>query len=257
MKPGTIILMAGRDASTPMVYNFLRRYFPIAAVILEERVPRRQFLERRVRRLGWARVLGQVLFRGLMVPWLHLTSRRRGRAIEREFGLDASPIDPAKIVAVASVNSEDSIAALRKLDPEVVVINGTRILSEQALGCAGATFLNVHAGITPLYRGVHGGYWALVEKNPQACGVTVHRVDAGIDTGGILEQGLIQPAPQDNFVTYPLLQLGVGLPLLKKAIEDLGAGRSQTRAAPAGASRLWSHPTLWQYLRDRVRLGVK
>jgi hypothetical protein len=24
-----------------------------------------------------------------------------------------------------------------------------------------------------------------------------------------------------------------------------------------GTSQLWSHPTLWQYLRGRVRLGVK
>jgi folate-dependent phosphoribosylglycinamide formyltransferase PurN len=257
MKKGSIILLAGRSASTPMVYNFLRRHFPVDAVILEDRVPRRQFLEKRARRLGWATVLGQVLFRGLMVPWLRLTSGRRRRAIEKEFGLDASAIDPAKIVAVTSVNSDEAIAALKASDPEIVVVNGTRIISKEVLGCVGATFVNMHAGITPLYRGVHGAYWALVKKDPQACGVTVHRVDPGIDTGGILEQGLIQPELEDNFVTYPLLQLGAGLPLLKKAIEDLRASRSQVRPAPAGTSQLWSHPTLWQYLRGRVRLGVK
>lgn len=257
MKPGTIILMAGQGASTPMVYNFLRRHFTIEAVILEGRVPRRQFLERRARRLGWPTVLGQMLFRGFVIPWLHLTCRRRMRAIEREFGLDPSPIDPSKIVAVASVNSEEAVAVLRRVDPEIVVVNGTRIISEQVLGCVTATFLNTHAGITPLYRGVHGAYWALVEKDLPACGVTVHRVDPGIDTGGILEQGLISPTREDSFVTYPLLQLGVGLPLLKKAIEDIRAGRRGDRPAPPGASRLWSHPTLWEYLRNRARLGVR
>ncbi|HYX70927.1 MAG TPA: formyl transferase [Terriglobales bacterium] len=257
MNPGTIILMAGRSASTPVVYNFLRRHFSIEAVILEDRVPRRQFLERRARRLGWATVLGQVLFRACVVPWLRLTSRRRRRALEKEFGLDPSPIDPAKVIRVASVNSEEAMAALKKMDPEIVVVNGTRILSEQVLQSVSATFLNTHAGITPLYRGVHGAYWALVEKDLQACGVTVHRVDPGIDTGGILEQSLISPTPEDSFVTYPLLQLGVGLPLLKKAIEEVRAGGGKSRPAPAGVSRLWSHPTLWEYLRNRVRLGVK
>ena len=47
-----------------------------------------------------------------------------------------------------------------------------------------AVFLNTLAGITPSYRGVHGAYWALVQRQPDACGVTVHLVDAGIDTGG-------------------------------------------------------------------------
>lgn len=257
MKPGTIILMAGRSASTPLVYNFLRGHFSIEAVILEGRVPRRQFLERRARRLGWTTVLGQVLFRGCVVPWLHLTSRRRMRAIEKELGLDPSPIDPGKIVAVDSVNSEEAIAALKQADPEIVVVNGTRIISEQVLRSVSATFLNTHAGITPLYRGVHGAYWALVQKDLQACGVTVHRVDPGIDTGEILEQGLILPTAEDNFVTYPLLQLGVGLPLLKKAIDDVRAGGSKSRPAPAGVSKLWTHPTLWEYLRNRARLGVR
>ena len=66
------------------------------------------------------------------------------------------------------------------------------------------------AGITPLYRGVHGAYWALAEGRRDLCGVTVHRVDAGIDTGEVLAQVLIDPTPQDNFVTYPWLQVAEG-----------------------------------------------
>ena len=42
----------------------------------------------------------------------------------------------------------------------------------------------MHAGITPQYRGVHGGYWAVVNNDPEHCGVTIHFVDKGIDTGG-------------------------------------------------------------------------
>lgn len=257
MRAGCLVLLASAGAPTNIVFNYLRQHFAVEAVILEEPVPRMEFLRKRARRLGVAKVVGQLVFRATVVPWLGLTSGKRRAAIQQEFGLDASPIDPARILHVPSANREEARAALKKLDPEIVVINGTRILSPELLGCVGATFLNTHAGITPLYRGVHGAYWALVEKNPQACGVTVHRVDAGIDTGGILEQGLVQPTPEDNFATYPLLQLGVGLPLLKKAIEDVRAGRSQERPAPPGPSKLWSHPTLLEYLGNRRRLGVK
>jgi len=70
--------------------------------------------------------------------------------------------------------------------PDVVVVNGTRIIAEKVLHSVPATFLNTHSGITPLYRGAHGGYWALVKKDRANCGVTIHVVDAGIDTGGIV-----------------------------------------------------------------------
>jgi folate-dependent phosphoribosylglycinamide formyltransferase PurN len=257
MKAEAIILLAGPGAPTNIVYNYLTKHFTIAAVIQEAPVSRKEFLRRRVRRLGIWKTAGQMLFRGLAVPWLFATSRERRRVIAADFGLDDSPITDSAVTPVVSVNAEETVAALRGLNAKVVVVQGTRIISERVLKAVPATFINLHAGITPLYRGVHGAYWALVERNPQACGVTVHRVDAGVDTGGILEQALIQPTREDNFVTYPLLQLGAGLPLLKQAIEDLSTGKSETRPAPPGPSKLWSHPTLAEYLRYRLRLGVK
>ena len=115
----------------------------------------------------------------------------------------------------------------------------------------------MHAGITPRYRGVHGGYWALASGDAAHCGVTVHLVDAGIDTGGILAQALIRPTPVDSFVTYPLLQLAAGLPLLVDAARAGLAGTLRPLPADAASpSRLWSHPTLAQWL-SGWRRGVK
>ena len=111
----------------------------------------------------------------------------------------------------------------------MVVVSGTRIIAARVLNCVPAVFINMHAGITPLYRGVHGGYWALVERNVDACGVTVHEVDTGVDTGRILGQTRITPNGEDNFVTYGFLQQAAGLPLLKRAIRDACDGQLQSR----------------------------
>jgi folate-dependent phosphoribosylglycinamide formyltransferase PurN len=73
-----------------------------------------------------------------------------------------------------------------------------------------AKFINTYTGITPLYRDVHGGYWALFQNDKENCDVTVLLVDEGIDTGNIIYQFLIQPTKHDNFSTYPLLQLSEG-----------------------------------------------
>lgn len=90
---------------------------------------------------------------------------------------------------------------------------------------------------------------------PVNAGVTVHLVDQGVDTGGVLYQAAIKPEFADCFSTHPTLHLAAGLPLLKRAVQDARAGRLVVRI-PGLSSELFYHPTLWQYLRAYVR-GVR
>jgi len=252
-----IAILGRQDRPTAILYNSLRAEFLIAGVIVENGEPTLTFLKRRIRQLGAARVIGQVAFRAIVVPWLEMMSQSRVREIMAQYALDSSPIPSAKRISLKSVNSEECIHVLSELQPDAVVVSGTRIISGEVLNCISATFLNMHAGITPLYRGVHGGYWALVEGNRDGCGVTVHQVDTGVDTGTILGQARIAPGQADNLQTYPLLQQAAGLPLLKRAIRDACENRLVPVGPPAGESRLRTHPTLNEYVHQRLRFGVK
>jgi methionyl-tRNA formyltransferase len=171
--------------------------------------------------------------------------------------MDDSPIENQNVLYVESVNHKDTISELVKINPSIIIINGTRIISKKVLNSVKSKFVNMHAGITPQYRGVHGGYWALVDRNPELCGVTIHLVDPGIDTGDILEQKSIRSMPGDNYSTYPLIQLGTGIPLLIKNVTHLLEGRINLKSGDESNSKLWSHPTLWQYLWYRIFRGVK
>jgi methionyl-tRNA formyltransferase len=191
------------------------------------------------------------MFKLLVAKPLGVASQARQAAIRAAHGLSAAPVPETSLTRVASVNSPECIAELQRLQPDVVVVNGTRIIAKKVLQAVPCPFLNTHAGITPLYRGVHGGYWALAKNDAAHCGVSVHLVDAGIDTGGIVHQAIIHPTKEDNFTTYPLLQLAVGLPLLIQAVREALDGTLRLQPAPTGPSRLWSHPTLAEYLRHR------
>jgi folate-dependent phosphoribosylglycinamide formyltransferase PurN len=160
---------------------------------------------------------------------------------------------------VRSVNDEGVVALLRSVQPDVVVVHGTRIISARVLASAGCPIVNMHAGITPRYRGVHGGYWALAEQHPGWVGTTVHLVDAGIDTGGILAQATFEVSAQDTIATYPDLHLVHGLPLLAAQIERVMAGLELTPLSTslAPGTGLYYHPTLWGYLWLRWRDGVR
>lgn len=216
-------------------------------------------VRRRVRKLGLPTVAGQILFSALVVPILARRERARIAAIARESGLDLSPIDRPTL-KIPSVNSNEARTLLRRLSPSVVVVSGTRIISRETLACVDATFVNLHTGVAPQYRGVHGGYWALVEGRPELVGTTVHIVDCGIDTGPVLGQPTFRVSSSDCFATYPYLHLAAGLPLLVSSAAEVLAGRELRVVAPlsaVGDSCLRTHPTLWGYLDTRVRRSVR
>jgi folate-dependent phosphoribosylglycinamide formyltransferase PurN len=253
---GIVLLVDDSDLSR-IIHNALAREFRIDAVVREAKVSRSTFLRKRLKRLGWRTVTGQILFAKCIVPLLKLESTRRRADIFRQYGLDEAPIPKERVIDVRSVNEAQNVALLQKLSPKVIVVNGTRILEWRLLHATNAVFLNNHVGITPLYRGVHGGYWALASGDLEHFGATIHKVDTGIDTGDIVAQALTKPADADNFCTYPLLQIAISIPLLKQAIRDAVAGNVETMPAPAGDSKLWSHPTAFRYVTNRITHGIR
>ena len=254
---GRVIMVAGDGESTRVVFHALQRAVGVDKVIVEGPVGTKQFLQRRVKKLGLATVIGQVLFKAVVDKPLELRDAARIRALKRELELDDRPIPAGDCIHVSSINAPEALEHLKALAPAVVVVNGTRIIAKKVLEGTTAPFINMHAGITPLYRGVHGAYWALAKGDRAHCGVTVHLVDAGIDTGSILGQALIDPTPADSFVTYPFLQLAAGLPLLIDAVKAALDGTLKSKPGPEGASRLWSHPTLAQYVKARLENGTR
>src|SRR3984893_9094984 len=255
MPAETIVILGTAQAGpTLAVCNYLRERFPGCQFIYEQRKSRKESLQRRIRKLGVLTVAGQIAFQAIAVPLLKKLSPSRIAQIKAEFGMRTAPISGH---VFSSLNSQYAIDQIKVLNPACIVVAGTRILSREFLQNLRCPIINIHAGITPLYRGVHGAYWAIAEKRSELCGVTIHRVDAGIDTGQVLAQEIVKPTPEDNFVTYPWIQLGLGLQLLVKLLPDVIAGRMAMTEPLTSESRLRTHPTIWEYCWRRIVHGVK
>jgi folate-dependent phosphoribosylglycinamide formyltransferase PurN len=251
-----IVLVATACDATNIVYHALQQEFGVDTVIIEGKESTKKFLQRRVKRLGVLTVFGQVCFQLLISKGLSFLSKKRYKDIVASHKLNPSTIPLHKIKFVSSINSQESIALLQQLNPDVVIVNGTRIIAKKVLDSVTCKFINTHAGITPMYRGVHGTYWALVNNDAANSGVTVHYVDQGIDTGNIIAQAHVAPTAQDNFSTYPTLQLATGIKLLLQAIEK-HFSNSITTQSETGESNLYYHPTIWFYLYHRIFKGIK
>lgn len=250
-----IVMLTGPAISSRFMYNGLSKDLEIHTVIREMPVPMKTIMKNRAKKLGWFNVLGQIAFGILILPILRTFSKNQKSKVIQNLGLSDAEISSKKLVDVSSVNSLETIEILKKINPDVVIVNGCRIVSKKVLSAIGAVFINTHEGITPRYRGIHGGYWALVNGDLGNCGVTVHLVDKGVDTGGILYQARIQPEKKDNFTTYPFYQTAAGIPLMKKAIEDVQNNSLKT-IEPQLESRIWYHPTIWEYVWNYLRKGV-
>ena len=260
-----VLLLAGPGPSTWIVANALAREHADLTVVIEERERRAAFLRRRASKLGPLTVAGQVLFQ----LWGKIGARRaeaRVREIMAGAGLDDRPMQPGirpeHTQQVANANDPAVAFLIATAGVDVVVVHGTRILSRallDSIGAIGVPVLNTHAGITPAYRGVHGGYWARARGDMARCGVTVHMIDAGVDTGAVVAQAAIAPGPRDTFFSYPMLQMATAMPLLLEAVREARSGQLSPRPAARhadGESRQYYHPTLWGYVATGLRRGV-
>jgi methionyl-tRNA formyltransferase len=155
---------------------------------------------------------------------------------------------------VPSVNGEAVKTLLREHQPRVVVVSGTGIIGRQTLTLA-PIFLNIHVGITPRYRGVHGGFWAVYEGRPELAGTTVHLIDPGVDTGAIYGQTTIPVDPDtDTYRTLPVKQYLAGLKLMEEAVRAALDGSLTTYQRDDLESRQWYSPTVREYWQFVQRL---
>jgi hypothetical protein len=131
-----LVLLVDNSTLSRIVYHALAKEFSIEAVIREGRVARSTFLKRRLKRLGWRTLLGQIVFAKCIVPLLRRETAERRADILREYGMNEAPIPAQCVVDVASVNDTRTVTLLKELAPRVVVVNGTRILEEKLLNVA-------------------------------------------------------------------------------------------------------------------------
>ncbi len=252
MQNKKIVFLASDCESSRWVYNAIAKDFLLDAAIIEQPVSKKILFKNRVKRIGILKVLGQVIFSVLLVPYLRKKAAIRKAALVEEYQLNNSVFSNDKTHLVASVNDDACKQLMVQLQPDIVIVNGTRIISKKILQCTKATFINMHVGITPWYRGSHGGYWALYNNDIENFGTTIHLVDTGVDTGGVLKQVFVKPTKADNFTTYSVIQVAEGITAMKTVIAE--AVKNNIAVLPGNSKgKMYYQPTFWQYLTHKTK----
>lgn len=150
--------------------------------------------------------------------------------------LAASPVKEAALLRGLRVltpeKPKDVRAELEELRPDVIAVVAYGhifrrwLLELPRFGC-----VNLHFSLLPRHRGVAPVQWTILEGDERA-GVTVMRMDRGVDTGDVFRQVATELGAGETAGELLQRLARVGAPALAGTLADLEAGRA--RATPQG-----------------------
>lgn len=89
------------------------------------------------------------------------------------------------------VRDPEFFELLKELAPEVIVVVAFgQMIPQSILELAPYGCINVHASLLPKYRGAAPIQWAVIDGEPES-GVTIMKMDAGIDTGDMISKTVV------------------------------------------------------------------
>ncbi len=106
----------------------------------------------------------------------------------------------------------------------------------------------MHPGICPEYRNAHGCFWALTRGDFEKVGITLLKVDEGVDTGNIY--GYFSYDYDSLNETHIRIQNRVvfdNLSRVEKKLHEIADGRAATIGVTGRDSGVWGHPWLSRY----------
>jgi hypothetical protein len=208
-----------------------------------------RWLRGQARRMGWPTALACVAWR---TGWR--LGRRgnlwRGRTLERDYHRLATRVD-----RVPGPRAVETLQALEAGQPDLCLLGQSGILPARLLTVPRYGTLNAHPSLLPDYRGLDPTLWAMYERRFDRIGTSLHLVDAGVDTGPILEQ---RPYHWRGDETLDRLLWRINdscLDLLVGACSQNWPGYGQ-QAAPQQPGRRYSLLPPWQLPRVQRNLRL-
>jgi folate-dependent phosphoribosylglycinamide formyltransferase PurN len=104
-------------------------------------------------------------------------------------------------------------------NPDYLFVCGGPILKSNIFTIPKIAAINLHWGIAPNMRGAESSFWSLYKGNWKGIGMTLHKLDTGIDRGAHLAKGCPALTPWDNEVTCWKKNSEIAIQLLKLILE--------------------------------------
>jgi len=219
----------------------------------------RKRVKKELERVGPARFLDVLAFRVYYKFRLAADDRAWEDGLLRELGARYAPLPPGTPVLVTtSPNTPEAQAFITAQAPDVMIARCKTLLAERIFTIPAVGTFVLHPGVCPEYRNAHGGFWALANDDLDKVGVTLLKIDKGVDTGPVY--AYFSYAFDEVAESHAVIQhrcLFDNLDAARQKIETIVAGDAHaidTRGRPSGA---WGQPWLTRYMRWKRRAAAR
>jgi len=118
------------------------------------------------------------------------------------------------------LNSPSFLALIKEYDPDLFIsIACPIIFKEPLIKIPRLDAINIHNAPLPRYRGMLPNFWQLYHGEKEA-GMTIHRIDTGLDTGDIVLQHFMPIDPRDSLHDLIVKTKKEGVGQVIKVIDD-------------------------------------
>jgi hypothetical protein len=227
-----------------------------AVVVIEEDSGRmRQRIRREIKRVGWLRFADVLAFR----LYYRLFMARRDREWEERMLMQLCSRYPAVssstiFLHVSSPNELRVEAMLRDFSPDIVIARCKSLLKESVFSIPRAGTFVMHPGICPQYRNAHGCFWALAKNDRDNVGMTLLKIDRGVDTGPVY--GYFRSSFDEHQESHHVIQHKVvfdNLDAIRDRLLEIHRGTAQPMETAGKPSGEWGQPWLSAWWRYRSR----
>ena len=249
------VLICQHDASLvrEIMPRWLNSFSELAGIIVirDENSQRWKKLKRSVQKDGLLGTLDLLAYRLFHKFRYAAADRKFEDGIRRSHGTVYPPVGrKIPILETTTPNGSDVQEFLRSCQPDVMLACCKHILKPAIFEQARWGTYVMHPGICPEYRNAHGCFWALVNGDLERVGMTLLKIDRGIDTGPVY--GYFTASYDETKESHLTIQRRMtysNLAGVQRVREQLEAGVSMTIPTSGRASAVWGQPTLTSYLR--------
>lgn len=154
---------------------------------------------------------------------------------------------------VASPNSADAQAFITTQQPDLVIARCKSLLDERIFSIPRLGTFVMHPGICPEYRNAHGCFWAMAAGDHANVGMTMLRIDKGVDTGPVFGYFRVDVGVADSHVVTQHRVVLDHLDAIRDKLLEVEAGTAAPIATTGRKSAAWGQPWLTAYVRMRTR----
>ena len=234
----------------------------VGIVVLDEPAKRmRRRIQREIQRIGLLRFVDVLAFRYYYKLFLAKQDQAWEAATLDRLAKQFPPVGPqTQIITAGSPNSPEVEQFIRQAEPDLVIARCKTLLKESIFSIPKAGTYVMHPGICPQYRNAHGCFWALEQDDRENVGMTLLKIDKGIDTGPVY--GYYRCSFDETQESHHVIQHKVvfdNLDALEQKLKEIARGDAKTIDTRGLPSHEWGQPWLtsyFQYMRAaRKRAG--